>query len=102
MTTHVPDGSQPDAVDEIRAREAVRARELAAAGNMLRLWRPPLRPGEWRTLGLFAAEDGDQLEALLASMPLRGSRTGEGPALSPPPTDPASRGRGDSLAFPVW
>lgn len=38
----------------------------------LRLWRPPLQQGEWRTLGLFAALDGDRLEEVLASMPLRG------------------------------
>jgi muconolactone delta-isomerase len=38
-------------------------------GHLLRLWHPPL-PDEWRTLGLFAADDG-QLEMILASMPLR-------------------------------
>ena len=55
MTTHVPDGTTPEAVDEMRGREAIRARELAAAGTLVRLWRPPLLPGEWRTLGLFTA-----------------------------------------------
>jgi muconolactone D-isomerase len=49
MTTHVPDGTPDQAVDEIRAREAARSRELAAAGHLMRLWRPPLRPGEWRS-----------------------------------------------------
>jgi len=57
MTTHVPDGTPDQAVDDVRAREAARSRELAAAGHLLRLWRPPLRPGEWRSLGLFAAGD---------------------------------------------
>lgn len=70
MTTHVPDGTPDRAVDDVRAREAARSRELAAAGHLLRLWRPPLRPGEWRSLGLFAAADGGQLEEVLASMPL--------------------------------
>ncbi len=51
MTTHVPDGTPDRAVDDVRAREAARSRELAAAGHLLRLWRPPLRPGEWRSLG---------------------------------------------------
>jgi muconolactone delta-isomerase len=46
MTTHVPDGTAGEAIDEIRVREAARARELAADGHLLRLWRPPLRPGE--------------------------------------------------------
>ena len=71
MTTHVPDGTPEQAVDDIRSREAARSRELAAQGSLLRLWRPPLQPGEWRTFGLFAADDDSQLEQVLASMPLR-------------------------------
>jgi muconolactone delta-isomerase len=89
MTTHVPDGTPDRAVDDVRAREAARSRELAAAGHLLRLWRPPLRPGEWRSLGLFAAADGDQLEGVLASMPLRAWRTDEVTPLAPHPNDPA-------------
>jgi len=88
MTTHVPDGTPDDAVDDVRAREAARSRELAAQGHLLRLWRPPLRPGEWRTLGLFAAADDGQLEKVLASMPLRVWRTDEVTALRPHPNDP--------------
>jgi muconolactone delta-isomerase len=89
MTTHVPDGTPEPAVDDVRAREAARSRELAAAGHLLRLWRPPLRAGEWRSLGLFAAADGGQLEEVLASMPLRVWRTDEVTPLSPHPSDPA-------------
>ena len=76
------------AVQDIRTREAARSRELAAQGHLLRLWRPPLQPGEWRTLGLFAADDGSQLEEVLASMPLRVWRTDEVTPLSPHPNDP--------------
>ena len=89
MTTHVPQGTSPEAVDDVRAREAAHSRELAQQGHLLRLWRPPLLPGEWRTLGLFAAHDGDQLEQVLASMPLRIWRTDEVTPLSPHPNDPA-------------
>ena len=71
MTTRVPDGTSEEAIDDIRAREAAHSRELASQGYLLRLWRPPLQPGEWRSLGLFAADDGDALERVLASMPLR-------------------------------
>jgi muconolactone delta-isomerase len=93
MTTHVPDGTSEAAVSEVRRREAERSRELAAQGHLLRLWRPPLRPGEWRTFGLFAAEDEGELEQLLASMPLRVWRTDEVTPLSPHPNDPgAERG----------
>jgi muconolactone delta-isomerase len=99
MTTHVPAGTTEQAVDDIRAREAVHSRDLAAQGHLLRLWRPPLRPGEWRSLGLFAAEDGGQLEEVLASMPLRVWRTDEVTPLSPHPNDPALTARGGATEF---
>jgi muconolactone D-isomerase len=89
MTTRVPDGTSEAAIQDIRAREAARARELAAQGHLLRLWRPPLQPGEWRTLGLFAADDAAQLEHVLASMPLRVWRSDEVTPLTPHPSDPA-------------
>jgi muconolactone D-isomerase len=96
MTTTVPDGTTDEAVQAIRSREAARSRELAAQAHLLRLWRPPLQPGEWRTLGLFAAADEVELEGILASMPLRVWRTDEVLPLSPHPNDPpvASRRRG--------
>jgi muconolactone delta-isomerase len=56
---------------------------------VLRLWRPPLAPGEWRTLGLFAAADDAELERVLASMPLRVWRSDEVKELANHPNDPA-------------
>ena len=88
MTTRVPDGTRPEAVDDIRAREAAHTRDLAAQGHVLRLWRPPLAPGQWRTLGLFAAADPAELEQVLASMPLRVWRSDEVQELAPHPNDP--------------
>jgi muconolactone delta-isomerase len=99
MTTHVPDGTPEQAVGEIRAREAAHSRELAAQGHLLRLWRPPLQPGEWRTFGLFAAADAGQLEEVLASMPLRVWRTDEVTPLSPHPNDPALPPRTGAAEF---
>jgi muconolactone delta-isomerase len=93
MTTHVPDGTPEQAVDEVKAREAAHSADLAAQGNLLRLWRPPLRPGEWRTLGLFVAADANQLEMVLAGMPLRIWRSDEVTPLAPHPNDPAMRAR---------
>jgi muconolactone delta-isomerase len=89
MTTRVPDGTLDETVQDVRAREAARARELAAQGHLLRLWRPPKQPAEWQTLGLFAADDDDQLERVLASMPLRVWRTDHVMPLSAHPNDPA-------------
>jgi muconolactone delta-isomerase len=88
MTTQVPDGTPEEEVGVVRAREAARSRELAAQGHLLRLFRPPLAPGEWRTLGLFAAADAEGLEEVLASMPLRVWRTDQVTPLSPHPNDP--------------
>jgi muconolactone delta-isomerase len=89
MTTEVPDATAESEVEDVRAREAVHSRELAAEGHLLRLWRPPLQPGEWRSIGLFAAEERAQLDEVLASMPLHVWRTDEVTPLSPHPNDPA-------------
>ena len=88
MTTQVPDGTPEEEVGVVRAREAAHSSELAAQGHLLRLFRPPLEPGAWRTLGLFAAADADRLEEVLASMPLRVWRTDQVTPLSPHPNDP--------------
>ncbi len=94
MTTHVPEGTPEESVDGMRAREAARAGELAAQGHLKRLWRPPLAPGEWRTFGLFGADDDNQLDEILASMPLHVWRTDAVTPLLPHPNDPvASRGQ---------
>jgi hypothetical protein len=42
MTTRVPNGTPDATVEDNRTGEAARSRELAAAGHLLRLWRPPL------------------------------------------------------------
>ena len=88
MTTQVPDGTTEEEVQEVRGREAARSRELAAQRQLLRLWRPPMRPGEWRTLGLFAAADQVELEDVLASMPLRIWRSDQVTPLAGHPNDP--------------
>ena len=89
MTTDVPDGTSEETVQDMRNREAARSQELATEGHLLRLWRPPLQPGEWRSLGLFAAYDGVELEKVLASMPLRVWRTDEVVPFSPHANDPS-------------
>jgi muconolactone delta-isomerase len=88
MTTQVPPGTSDAAVQNMRDREAARSRQLAADGSLIRLWRPPLRPGEWRSVGLFAASGRDELEEVLRSMPLRAWRTDEVEPLGVHPNDP--------------
>jgi muconolactone delta-isomerase len=87
MTTRVPEDVTEEAVNDVRARESAHSRELAEQGALLRLFRPPLQPGEWRTFGLFAADNDAQLEQVLASMPLRIWRTDQVTPLAPHPND---------------
>jgi muconolactone D-isomerase len=58
ITTTIPEGTEPAEVDRRRAAEAVRARELASTGNLFRLWRPE---GELRSIGIWRAEDEQEL-----------------------------------------
>jgi muconolactone D-isomerase len=72
-----------------KAREAERALELAGQGHLLRLWTPPAAPGEWRTLGLWRAQDADAVQAILESLPLYIWMTVETTPLTQHPNDPA-------------
>ena len=88
MVTTVPDRTADAEIDAIRSREAARSRELAAQRHLLRLWRPPLAAGEWRTWGLFQAADRTELEGVLSSMPLRAWRHDTVTPLTAHPSDP--------------
>jgi muconolactone D-isomerase len=91
LVTTVPEGTSPAEVDALRAAEAVRAAELANAGHLVRLWRPPLGPGEWRSIGLFRAADEVELREVLASLPLHIWMQVTITPLSPHPNDPEYR-----------
>jgi muconolactone D-isomerase len=58
---------EPDREPELRAAEAARAKELATAGVLRRLWRIPGRRANW---GVWAAANADELHAALSSLPL--------------------------------
>lgn len=86
ITTTIPDGTDPADVDARRAAEAVRAKELAATGNLGRLWRPV---GELRSIGLWRATDEADLRTnVLDSLPLRAWMTFDITPLQPHPNDP--------------
>jgi len=53
--------------DALLEKEAERARQLAAAGILRRLWRVPGRRANW---GIWVAATTDELHAALASLPL--------------------------------
>ena len=57
----------PETEIALRQQEAARARELAAAGILVRLWRVPGRRENW---GIWNAQNEDQLHSALASLPM--------------------------------
>jgi muconolactone delta-isomerase len=90
ITTTVPEGTSQDEVDRRRAAEAVRARELAATGNLARLWRPV---GELRSIGIWRAADEAELhEKVLGTLPLRPWMTLTVTPLQSHPNDPGRAG----------
>lgn len=73
----------------LRQQEAVRAGELAGAGNIVRLWRASSAWGNW---GLWRCADREALMELLDSLPLRRMMTIEVHDLGPHPSDPIGVG----------
>ncbi|MDX6352094.1 MAG: hypothetical protein QOF84_6884 [Streptomyces sp.] len=93
ITTDIPEGTDPAEVDRRHAAEAVRAKELAATGNLARLWRPV---GELRSIGLWRAANENELhEKVLGTLPLRSWMTLSVTAVEPHPNDP---GKADTTA----
>lgn len=93
ITTTVPEGTSQEEVDRRRAAEAVRAKELAATGNLARLWRPV---GEMRSVGLWRADSEDELhEKVLGTLPLRPWMTLDVVALESHPNDPGKMHGGE-------
>ena len=66
---HMEVGPLPpgESAENLSAREAQRARELAAAGLMRRLWRVPGRRANW---GIWSAATADELHEAISSLPL--------------------------------
>jgi muconolactone D-isomerase len=86
ITTTVPEGTEPAEVDRRYAAEAVRAKELASAGHLVRLWRPV---GALRSIGLWRATDEAELhEKVLGTLPLRPWMTLVVTPLDAHPNDP--------------
>lgn len=89
ITTTVPAGTDPAEVDRRRAAETVRAKELAATGHLVRLWRPV---GELRSIGVWCAADEVELhEKVLGTLPLRPWMSVVVTAVEPHPNDPGKR-----------
>ncbi|MEU6658722.1 muconolactone Delta-isomerase family protein [Streptomyces sp. NPDC046821] len=88
ITTKVPQGVSAEEVERRRAAETVRARELATAGRLFRLWRPV---GDTRSVGIWRAEDEEQLRTdVLGTLPLWPWMTAVVTPLEPHPNDPGT------------
>jgi muconolactone D-isomerase len=91
ITTTVPAGAEEEFERRKRA-EAARAADLAAAGHLVRLWRPV---GERRSVGLWRAADRAELDRdVLATLPLRDWMTITVTPLEPHPNDPGDPATG--------
>jgi muconolactone D-isomerase len=87
MTTHVPEETPGQTVAGIGARQAAHSSELAGRGHLLRLWRPPLRPGESRSLGCSAPRNLAETQAIPKPMPLDASMAVQTAARTPDKID---------------
>jgi len=62
-----PADGDRDELARLSAAETVRAKELAEAGTLRRLWRVP---GRWANYGIWEAPDATSVDASLASLPM--------------------------------
>ena len=74
--------------NELRAREAERARELASSGVLERLWRVPGQRANW---GIWHAKDAEELQKVFASLPLFPHLKIKIQPLDPHPNDPQAK-----------
>ena len=86
----IPDGTPGSEVEERLSAEATAAAGLAREGHLVRLWRPPVAPGESKAVGLYRADSEAELDGLLAALPLDGWMRITVTPLEPHPNDPTS------------
>ena len=90
----------PDATSdsELKARvnaEAQASAELARNGHLVRLWSPPVAPGERKALGLYRAQSKEDLDGMLRALPLNDWMRTVVTPLETHPNDPTKRGAND-------
>jgi muconolactone delta-isomerase len=97
---NIPDGTPEPEVDARVSAEAAAAAELVRQGHLVRLWKPPVAPGETKAVGVYRADSRAQLDTLLAGLPLGDwLRTSVKP-LEPHPNDPSRTGS-DGFQLPA-
>ena len=86
----IPDGTPESEVRDRVSAEASAAATLAREGHLVRLWTPPVAPGESRSVGLYRAESEAELDGLLGALPLNGWMQTTVTPLERHPNDPTS------------
>lgn len=81
-------GVPPESVADLRLAESERAHELIEQGHIVRLWRP--ESPRWENVGIWRARDQQELEALIASLPLGPYMDVSITPLLPHPHDPGA------------
>jgi muconolactone delta-isomerase len=84
----VPEETPESEVEQGLTAEAAASEELAGVGHLVRLWRPPVAPGERKTVGLYRADDQSQLDVLLGALPFSDRMRITVTPLEPHPDDP--------------
>ena len=87
----IPDGTPESEVTERAGAEATAAAGLAREGHLMRLWKPPVAPGENKAVGLYRADSEAELDGLLGALPLNGWMQITVTPLEPHPNDPAGQ-----------
>jgi len=86
----IPDGTPESEIKERVGAEASAAAALARQGHLVRLWSPPVGPGESKAVGLYRAGSEAELDGLLGALPLNGWMQITVTPLEPHPNDPTS------------
>jgi muconolactone D-isomerase len=86
---NIPHGTPESEVKDRENAEASAAAKLVDEGNLVRLWKLPVAPGETKTVGLYRADTETQLDGLLSALPLYEWMKVTVTRLEPHPNDPA-------------
>jgi muconolactone D-isomerase len=84
----IPDSASDSEVEDRSREEADAAVTLADQGHLVRLWKAPAGDGPTTILGLYRAESGAELEALLVALPMYEWMDTSITPLRPHPNDP--------------
>lgn len=85
---HIPDGTPESEITERVSAEATASAALGREGRLVRLWTPPVVPGERKALGLYPADTRDELDHMLGGLPLSPWMQISVTPLEPHPNDP--------------